>query len=112
MTHLLSLRPGPLYQRSKPERNPAYLAFIRKLPCSVCCKTWGIEAAHFGSHGISQRASDLNTLPLCRACHRTGPHAYHKLGPREFAAFHKIEPAALIAQLNQFWKEKMEGTAA
>jgi hypothetical protein len=112
MTRAFQLRSRPWYRKNPPEKNPAYLAFIRKLPCSVCCKTWGIEAAHFGGRGLGQKSSDLQTLPLCRKCHRTGPESYHTLGPRRFAEVHQIDPEKLIAKLNSFWDEKLKGRAA
>ena len=101
------IRTTPIYQKQKPERNPKYLAFIRRLPCVACLSNRGVEASHFGPHGIGQKSSDLQTLPLCHKCHRTGPNAYHKLGPRRFAEFHNLDPQALIQKFNTFWEEKM-----
>jgi len=95
------------------KRNPAYLAWIRSLPCAVC-RIWGltrhehgkVEAAHVGARGIGQKCADTETLPLCVHHHRTGPHSHHYLG-RRFWPFWKINRYELIAELNQrYQKEK------
>jgi len=80
----------------KPERNAAYLKFIRSFPCVVCGGWRWIEAAHFTAHGLGQKASDLGALPLCRHDHRTGPLSYHELGPVKFSLAHKINVPELI----------------
>lgn len=86
----------------KPVRSEAHLAWIRSLPCVVAsvtvirrhrqltCAHW-IEAAHVGPHGISQKASDLDTIPLCRHHHEE----LHKNGRMAFESkyllsFHEI----------------------
>jgi hypothetical protein len=48
--------------------DPAYLAWVRQQPCSVCGR-WGSEAHHTGRHGVGQRAHDHTAVPLCHACH-------------------------------------------
>jgi len=35
---------------------------------------------------MAQKASDLDTLPLCWKHHQHGPHSYHVLGARRFIA--------------------------
>ena len=84
----------------KPVRNPAYLQWIRTLPCAVCRVTRGVEAAHTGPHGLGQKSSDLSAIPLCARHHRTGPDSYHKLGPRQFAEAHQLNIPALVARLS------------
>jgi hypothetical protein len=74
-------------------RDCKYLAFIRKLCCCVCGSWRFVEAAHFGSRGLGQKASDLDALPLCLRCHRTGPKSYHTLGARRFVEVHKLNVA-------------------
>src|ERR1700679_1791042 len=93
-----------------PERNEAYKAFVRRFPCVCCGKTTGIEAAHFGPHGIAQKASDKHVLPLCPKCHRTGPKAYHKLG-RNFATYHGIDVETLQGYFQDVWEMKQRGRA-
>jgi hypothetical protein len=84
----------------KPVRNPGYLRWIRSLPCSVCRTTRGVEAAHTGPHGLSQKSSDLSAIPLCARHHRTGDDSYHKLGPRRFAEVHQVNLGAIVARLS------------
>ena len=83
-----------------PARNPGYLQWIRTLPCSVCRTTRGVEAAHTGPHGISQKSSDLSAIPLCARHHRTGADSYHKLGPRRFAEVNQLNIRAIVARLS------------
>ena len=84
----------------KPVRHPGYLDWIRTLPCSVCCTTRAVEAAHTGPHGISQKSSDLSAIPLCARHHRTAQDSYHKLGPREFSEVHRLNIPAIVARLS------------
>lgn len=67
---------------SKPVRSSAHLQFIRTLPCSVPhCQRAYVDAAHVGPHGLSQKASDLSTVPLCRKHHReydANPRAFER----------------------------------
>jgi hypothetical protein len=97
------------YKPSRPERNPDYLRFIRRLPCAVCCSMRNIEAAHFGPRGLGQKADDRQTLPLCHKHHRTGNDSYHKLGPVKFGECHQLEAKKLIRILNTFFDEKLQG---
>jgi hypothetical protein len=93
-----AVRPRPAYARSLPARDPKYRALVRTLPCAICGANWGVEAAHCGSHGIGQKASDLNCIPLCRRCHRTGTQALDKLGPVEFGRVHGTDVGILVLQ--------------
>ena len=84
----------------KPVRNPAYLQWIRSLPCLVCRTTRGVEAAHTGPHGISQKSSDLSAIPLCGRHHRNGDDSYHRLGPRKFGEVHGLNIRAIVSRLS------------
>ena len=84
----------------KPARHPAYLQWIRSLPCSVCRTTRAVEAAHTGPRGLSQKSSDLCAIPLCAGHHRTGEDSYHKLGPRKFSEVHHLDLPAIVARLS------------
>src|SRR5260370_36636870 len=84
-----------------PTRNPRYLAWIRTLPCLVCGRTTGIEAAHTGPHGIAQKSSDRSAVPLCRPHYRTGRDSYHKLGPRAFERHHRLDLHEVVSHLNE-----------
>ena len=84
----------------KSARNPRYLAWIRTLPCLVCGRTTGIEAAHTGPHGMAQKSPDISAIPLCARHHRTGRDSYHKLGARVFERHHQLDIRAVVAHLN------------
>jgi hypothetical protein len=99
-----AIAPRPAYARNTPVRDAKYRALIRTLPCAVCGAHWGIEAAHTGPHGMSQKSSDLDCIPLCRKHHRTGADALHSLGPVKFARVHALDVPALIA-----WRRKLFG---
>ena len=60
----------PRFKKPGPNRVPAYLAWVRTLPCSVCPARAPSEASHHGPRGIGQKASDLRAIPLCSVCHR------------------------------------------
>lgn len=91
------------YRPSKPTRDREYRKFIRSLPCLVCCSIRRVEAAHFGPHGLGQKASDLTAIPLCKLHHRKGPYSIHTLGPVRFQEMHKLDIPAMIEKLNQFY---------
>ncbi len=97
------LAPGRIYQRHKPIRDELYLKFVRKMPCAACLKKWGIDAAHTGAHGISQKSCDYSAIPLCRTCHQD-----YDANPQRFAARKKLDIPALVAKLNQFYREKIK----
>ena len=84
----------------QPVRSPGYLEWLRTLPCSVCRRTHGVEAAHTGPHGLGQKSSDLSAIPLCARHHRSGDDSYHKLGPRKFAEVHQLNIPAMVARLS------------
>jgi hypothetical protein len=66
------------------------------LPCCVC-GFWPVEVHHIRAGvGMGQKASDLETIPLCVWHHRTGPQAFHN-GPRIFQALFGME-RELLAQ--------------
>jgi hypothetical protein len=92
------------YKPAKPERNPAYLRFIRRQPCAICSSTRAVEAAHTGPHGIGQKASDYSAVPLCRKCHQTGRESYHKQA-RTFFLLHGVDVDSLTQELRKAFKE-------
>lgn len=109
MNFPLQIRPGPLYQGNKPVRDPAYLRFIRLLPCIACGRQkWGMQAMHTGPHGIGQKASDLDALPGCLACHRE----LHQIGPEKFQLKHHLDFTALRTMFQHFYNENLKGRAA
>jgi hypothetical protein len=62
-------------RRAAAVRDPAYLAFVRTLPCAapVACRRPS-QAHHAGLRGLGQRASDDTAVPLC-AQHHADWHA-------------------------------------
>ncbi len=53
--------------------NPAYLRFVRTLPCRLHLNDpcdGPIEAHHAGERGLGQRAGDDTAIPLCLKHHR------------------------------------------
>ena len=95
------VRPQSLTQLPRPGVNPAYRAWVRKQPCLICGINWGIEFAHTGSRGLSQKANDLDGIPLCRSDHRWAKTSYHTLGRVGFESQHGISIADAVAGLNR-----------
>lgn len=85
----------------KPLRNPAYLAFVRKLACSICSRSWGIEAAHSGDHGIGQKSPDTSVIPLCREHHRDSLVGLDRIGRAAFEQLHGVNVSRLVRQTQQ-----------
>ena len=98
---MIRYRPGPV------ERDWKYLKYIRQFPCAVC-GAYRSEACHVGPHGIGQKASDIQTIPLCSKHHRTGPDALHKLGPVKFQVLHRLDFTALVMLFQKFYQEKQK----
>ena len=88
------------YRPAKPVRDPEYRRWVKRLPCAACGRTWGIDPAHTGPHGLGQKSSDLKCIPLCRRCHDAFDAA-----PQEFAEQHQIEVPVLIQRLNRVYNE-------
>lgn len=58
--------------KTKPLRDPAYLAWLRKLPCAVCGRG-PCEAAHqrLLGGGTGSKPDDRYALPMCQGCHES-----------------------------------------
>ena len=74
---------GPLGLKSpKPVRGTAaakrHLARVKSLPCVICQAPPPSDAHHVicGRYG-SRKASDFDTIPLCKRHHQHGPEAIH-----------------------------------
>ena len=100
MSTIFQVRPGPVYRAEKPVRDPEYRRFIKRLPCAACGRTWQVDPCHTGAHGMSQKASDLSCIPLCRTCHRE-----YDAAPCAFAETHALDVRMLITKLNQFYQK-------
>ena len=98
----------------KPSRNPEYLRFVRRQPCCVCGRSWGVEAAHTGPHGLGQKAADESCIPLCGIHHRIGRDSYHNLGRVRFSEVHNLDIPAIILTLlfevKSQWKDSCRST--
>lgn len=95
------IQPGPLYAGKRPARDPEYRRFIKRLPCLVCARTWWIDPAHTGPHGINQKSSDLDCIPLCRRHHEE-----YDACPWKFAFKHKLDIPALITMFQSFYQRR------
>jgi len=90
----------------KPLRSPAYRSWIRTLACAFC-GAWSSECAHTGPHGLAQKASDFNAIPLCPVCHRLGRDAYHagvRRFRRAFFGRHRSTVEDLIVRLLECYR--------
>ena len=59
---------------TKAERE--HMARVASLPCA-CCGQYGVQVHHIrDGMGMSQRASNFLTVPLCPGCH-TGQYGVH-----------------------------------
>jgi len=91
--------------RPKVQRDPEYLAWIRRHMCVACwpgiegsaLSAIPMEAAHTGPHGISQKASDHTCIPLCRRHHL---ELDHQLG-RAFWKKYGLNRLKIIAALRK-----------
>ena len=95
------------------ERDPAYLAWIRTLPCAVAGPDCSgpVEAAHVRysdaavgrvNAGLQVKPSDRPwSLPLCRGHHREGPKAQHAGAERAWWLSHGIDASALCLKLSE-----------
>jgi len=95
--------------RRGPPRDPAYLAWIRELPCIACGTEGRSEAAHTGSDGgMSMKASDYSCVPLCADCHTQAPGAYHRIGKRALERTHGFCCAAQVKRLHAEWRDSLK----
>jgi hypothetical protein len=93
--------------RRGPDRDAAYLAWIRTLGCAVCGRHSAVEAAHttaLGSRGLSQKSSDYSAIPLCVGHHRGNVGSYHALGERKFEVVHGVDIGELVGRLMSWYR--------
>ena len=86
-----------------------HLAYIRQLPCAVCGKRGGVEAAHLrlaaptygkGNTGMGTKPDDCWVVPLDSGCHRTNADSQHAGSEVEFWSRHGIDPFLLALKLH------------
>lgn len=96
-----------LRQRQPREENPAYLAWVRTLPCLICARP-GSDPAHIRAAapqyakrytGKGEKPSDKWAVPLCRDHHRE-QHATNELA---FWLRYGIDPFATAVALYASW---------
>lgn len=95
-------------QRAPRQRDPAYLAWLRRQPCVICGTRRKVEAAHvragypdagWAPTGMMQKPDDRRSVPLCSAHHREGPDAQHRASERAWWSNHGIDPPDLCRAL-------------
>lgn len=101
MQEIFQVAQRAIYRKESLIRSRAYRQFIKSFACTVCRKRWGIDPAHTGSHGVSQKSSDASCIPLCRQHHREMDR-----GPREFARKYKLDIPQLIERFNRLWQAR------
>lgn len=93
--------------------NPAYLEWIRSLPCVICSRLGRKQQSrtdphHAGARGLGQKVADEETIPLCHHEHHVfGAESAHKLG-RGFGRHHKLHVPKLIAWLQAEYARRKE----
>ena len=95
----MAIAQRPLYIQAPPIRDESYKHWVRSWPCLICARRFGIEAAHTGPHGLGQKASDLQTVPLCRQHHED----LHR-GVLDFQERHGINIPDAVAMFNAIWQ--------
>lgn len=97
------MAPSP---KPKVVKDPAYLAYVRTLPCWLC----GQRSSDTMGKGLSE-ASHLDTksrddrcLPMDGSCHRTGRVAWHS-GQKSFCAYWGKTKAQLIRDAEGLYRE-------
>ncbi len=59
-------------------RNPAYLHYVKSLPCCYCGRP-GDDPHHIETGGVGHKCSDYATVPLCREHHNAIQNNEHKI---------------------------------
>lgn len=103
------------------ERDPGYLAFLRRLPCVACLVEGGYcgptEAAHLRfsdarwsrtNSGMGAKPSDRWATPLGHGHHQ---HDQHRRSERAFWERLGIEPGALATDLYEAYRAGGDGLA-
>jgi len=80
-TPIRKVSPKRKAYRSSDEGQAAlkHMRRVKMLPCIVCGKPGPNDAHHCisGRYG-TRKASDFETVPMCRSCHLDGPNAIHR----------------------------------
>lgn len=82
------------------------MARVAELPCVLCGEHPPSTVHHIREgQGMSQRASDYLTVPLCPDCHQ-GPHGIH--GDRSILRVNKLSELDLLAMTIKQLSERKE----
>ena len=90
------------YLRQKKQNHwKEYKRFISEKPCIVTGK-FGVDVAHCGPKGASNKSDDRWCLPISAEYHRWdgGPRSHHKLG-KLFWDAHGLDRNALVKSFNE-----------
>jgi hypothetical protein len=79
-------------------RDKKRLDFARQLPCAGCGSPAPNDVHHEGEHGMGIKASDYDSLPLCRKCHAWR----HQSGPSVFELW-RVDVEKLLERINQVY---------
>jgi len=95
-------------QRRVRQRDPGFLAYLRRQACSVAGPDCSgpIEACHiryatlqYPNPGLQSKSSDRRAVSMCTAHHRQGPRAQHSMNERRFWSLHGKDPDKLAETL-------------
>lgn len=107
-------------RKGRGDKEPAHLAYLRKLPCLVCGASHEVEAAHIrmasAAHGkpstaMAQKPPDRFCVPLCAVHHRTGPDAQHNSNEGTWWLRHGIDAVGTALALKTVSGDIEAGTA-
>lgn len=107
-------------QRQPRVKDPAYLQWLRRLPCVACGSRERVEAAHVRAGypsagwrptGMQEKPDDVRCVPLCALDHREGPDAQHRSGERAWWSARGIDPPDLCAALRKAYEADQDGAA-
>jgi hypothetical protein len=92
----------------KPIRDPAYLAWVRTLPCWICGRR-PCDAHHALVGAMAQKCDDTACLPLCRTIGTRQGHHDMADNRKEFARKFNLDIPAIIRELNRrYWELQIE----
>lgn len=106
-------------QRAPRQRDNAYLAWLRRLPCVACGSREHVEAAHIRAGypsagwrptGMQEKPDDTRCAPLCASCHREGPDAQHRSNERTWWSARGIDPPDLCRALRKAYDANEDGS--
>lgn len=107
-------------QRKPRVQEPAYLQWLRRLPCVACGSRERVEAAHVRAGyasagwrptGMMEKPDDARAVPLDALCHREGPDAQHRSSERAWWSARGIDPPDLCAALRKAYETDQDGEA-